>query len=97
MKIAKAIITAAGKGQRSLPVQTLIDRDGQQKSVLSVIIEEVVRAGITDMCFIIHPDDEACIPVCRRGPCRTRLSFVYQHEPRGYGHAVWCAREYAQR
>ncbi len=24
-----------------------------------------------------------------------RLKFVVQHEPRGYGHAVWCAREYA--
>ena len=23
-----------------------------------------------------------------------RLSFVYQPEPRGYGHAVWCAREF---
>jgi len=58
MKIAKAIITAAGRGQRSLPLQTLIDRDGQQKSVLTVIIEEVVRAGINSMCFIVHPDDE---------------------------------------
>lgn len=24
-----------------------------------------------------------------------RLQFVVQDEPRGYGHAVWCAREYA--
>ena len=28
MKIAKAVITAAGSGQRTLPLQTLIDRDG---------------------------------------------------------------------
>ncbi len=45
MKITKAVITAAGKGQRHLPLQTLIDRDGHQKSVFSVIIEEVVQGG----------------------------------------------------
>jgi UTP--glucose-1-phosphate uridylyltransferase len=95
MKIAKAIITAAGRGQRSLPLQTLIDRDGQQKSVLTVIIEEVVRAGINSMCFIVHPDDEHAFRSVA-GDHAGRLSFVYQHEPRGYGHALWCARDYVK-
>jgi UTP--glucose-1-phosphate uridylyltransferase len=95
MKITKAIITAAGKGQRHLPLQTLIDRDGQQKSVLSVIIEEVVRAGINDMCIVIHPDDEVAFRSVA-GEHSGRLSFVYQHEPKGYGHAVWCARDFAR-
>jgi UTP--glucose-1-phosphate uridylyltransferase len=96
MKITKAVITAAGKGQRNLPLQTLIDRDGQQKSVLSIIIEEVVRAGIKDICLIIHPDDE---PAFRSvaGDHSRHLSFVYQKEPRGYGHAVWCAKEFTKR
>ena len=35
MKITKAVITAAGPNQRSLPLQTLVDRDGVQKSVLA--------------------------------------------------------------
>ncbi len=94
MKITKAIITAAGKGQRHLPLQTLIDRDGQQKSVLSVIIEEVARAGIDDTCIVLHPDDEVAFRSVE-GNHSGHLSFVYQHEPRGYGHAVWCAREFA--
>ena len=94
MKITKAIITAAGKGQRQLPLQTLIDRDGQQKSVLSVIIEEVARAGISDTCIVIHPDDEAAFRSVA-GDHSRHLSFVHQKEPRGYGHAVWCAREFA--
>ena len=95
MKITKAVITAAGKGQRHLPLQTLIDRDGQQKSVLSVIIEEVVRAGINDTCIVLHPDDE---PAFRSiaGDHSGRISFVYQPEPLGYGHAVWCAREFVR-
>jgi len=95
MKIAKAVITAAGKGQRHLPLQTLIDRDGQQKSVLSVIIEEVVRAGINDICIVLHPNDEVAFRSVA-GDHSGHLSFVYQNEPRGYGHAVWCARDFAK-
>jgi len=95
MKITKAVITAAGKGQRHLPVQTLIDRDGQQKSVLSIIIEEAVRAGITDTCVVLHPDDEVAYRSLA-GEHAGRVSFVYQPEPRGYGHAVWCAREFVK-
>ncbi len=93
MKISKAVITAAGKGQRNLPLQTLVDRDGQQKSVLSVIVEEVVRAGIKDICLIIHPDDETAFRSVAGDHAR-HLSFVYQKEQRGYGHAVWCAKDF---
>jgi UTP--glucose-1-phosphate uridylyltransferase len=95
MKITKAIVTAAGKGQRNLPLQTLIDRDGQQKSILTVIIEEVRRAGIDDMCLVIHPDDEDAFRSVAGDHAR-HLSFVYQREPRGYGHAVWCARDFTE-
>lgn len=95
MKITKAVITAAGKGQRHLPLQTLIDRDGQQKSVLSVIIDEVVRAGINDTCIVVHPEDEVAYRSVA-GEHSGRLSFVYQAEGRGYGHAVWCARDFVR-
>ena len=44
MKIRKAVITAAGPNQRTLPLQTLIDRDGAEKSVLRILIEEVLTA-----------------------------------------------------
>lgn len=91
MKIRKAVITAAGEGQRNLPLQTLIDRDGQQKSVLSVIIAEVVRAGIEEICIVIQPNDEATFRAVA-GDHAGRLTFVKQPEPRGYGHAVWCAK-----
>ncbi len=96
MKIQKAVITAAGKEQRQLPLQTLIDRDGQQKSVLKVIIEEVARAGINDTCIVVHPDDEATFRSVAGDHAR-HLTFVHQQEPRGYGHAVLCAREFAGR
>jgi UTP--glucose-1-phosphate uridylyltransferase len=95
MKITKAIVTAAGKGQRNLPLQTLIDRDGQQKSILTVIIEEVRRAGIDDMCLVIHPDDHDAFRSVAGDHAR-HLTFVYQQEPLGYGHAVWCASDFAK-
>jgi UTP--glucose-1-phosphate uridylyltransferase len=95
MKITKAVITAAGKGQRHLPLQTLIDRDGQQKSVLSVIIEEVARAGITNTCVVLHPDDTTAFRSVA-GEHSGHITFVYQPEPLGYGHAVWCARDFVQ-
>ena len=45
MKITKAVITAAARAQRALPLQTLVDRDGVTKSVLSVLIEEALECG----------------------------------------------------
>ena len=95
MKVTRAVITAAGKGQRHLPLQTLIDRDGHQKSVLSVIIEEVVRAGINDTCLVIHPVDETAFRSVA-GEHAGRLSFVPQSEPKGYGHALWCAKDFVR-
>jgi UTP--glucose-1-phosphate uridylyltransferase len=96
MKIQKAVITAAGKEQRQLPLQTLIDRDGQQKAVLKVIIEEVARAGITDICLVVHPDDEATFRSVT-GDYARHITFIHQREPRGYGHAVLCAHEFTGR
>ena len=37
MKIKKAVVTAAGRGQKALPLQTLVDRDGQAKSALQLL------------------------------------------------------------
>jgi UTP--glucose-1-phosphate uridylyltransferase len=34
MHVRRAVITAAGRGQRELPLQTLLDRDGQEKHAL---------------------------------------------------------------
>jgi UTP--glucose-1-phosphate uridylyltransferase len=93
MKITRAIITAAGRGQRNLPLQTLVDRDGQPKSVLGIILEEVQQAGIDDICIIVHPDDEKTFRAVAGDRSRS-LSFVFQQEPRGYGHAVWLAKDF---
>ena len=58
MKIRKAVITAASQAQRNLPLQTLVDRDGQQKVALCVIIDEAVSAGIDEIGIVTCPGDE---------------------------------------
>jgi len=93
MKITKAVITAAGRRQRSLPLQTLVDRDGAQKSVLRIIVEEALRAGVEDICVILSPGDEATYAEAV-GDVSARLVFVPQAEALGYGHAIYCARDF---
>ncbi|MCW5980217.1 MAG: UTP--glucose-1-phosphate uridylyltransferase [Bryobacteraceae bacterium] len=91
MRITKAVITAAGRRQRTLPLQTLIDQDGLEKSVLRVIVEEVLRANVEEICVVVAPGDETAYEQVAGDHAR-RLRFVHQAEPRGYGHAVFCAR-----
>jgi len=90
MKIRKAVITAAGRSQRSLPLQTLIDRDGVEKHVLRIIVEEALRAGVEEIAMVVSPGDEAAYARVA-GDHAGRLLFIPQTEPLGYGHAVLCA------
>ena len=96
MEIKKAVVTAAGQGQRTLPLQTLIDRDGVSKSVLTIIIEEALRARVEEICLVVRPGDETAYANVA-GDHAGRLHFVQQHESRGYGHAVYCARDFVGR
>ena len=93
MEIKKAVITAAGKNQRTLPLQTLVDRDGASKTALAIIVEEIVKAGMEEICLVISPGDEAAYRAAA-GPHAGRLHFVEQTAPLGYGHAVQCARHF---
>ncbi len=93
MKITKAVVTAAGRGQRTLPLQTLIDRDGTEKSILGIIIEEVLRSGVEEICVIVRPGDESSYASVA-GDHAGRLHFVRQPEPLGYGHAIHCAKDF---
>jgi UTP--glucose-1-phosphate uridylyltransferase len=96
MKITKAVITAAGRKQRTLPLQTLIDRDGTEKSVLGIIIEEVLRAGVDEIGVVVRPGDEAAYAAVA-GDHAGRLYFIPQPTPLGYGHAIFCARDFVGR
>ncbi len=93
MDIKRAVITAAGKSQRTLPLQSLVDRDGQTKTALAIIIEEVLAAGIEELCVVVCPGDEKVYRAAA-GEHAKRLEFVEQKRPLGYGHAVSCAAQF---
>ena len=94
MEIKKAIITAAGKTQRTLPLQSLVDRDGVTKTALQVIIEEILQAGVEEIGIVVCPGDQAAFTAAAGAHAR-RLQFIEQTAPLGYGHAVGCARDFA--
>jgi len=93
MNVRKAVITAAGAHQRALPLQVLIDRDGIEKPILRVLLEEVFAAPIEEVCLIVAPGDQA--PFSRAaGDLAQRVQFIEQSSPGGYAHAVFCARPF---
>lgn len=93
MLVKKAVITAAAPSQRALPLQTLIDGDSNEKSLLRILIEQSLTAGVDQIAVVVCPGDEA--PYAQSlGPRASSVRFIPQHEPRGYGHAIHCARSF---
>ncbi len=96
MKIRKAVITAAGRSQRSIPLQTLIAQDGTQKSVLAILADEVAGAGVDNICVVTSPGDEK-LYADSIDSSACRIEFITQEEPLGYGHAIYSARGFTGR
>jgi len=92
LRIKKAVITAAGKNQRALPLQTVIDSDGREKPVLGILIEQALGAKVDQICVVVWPGDEARYAQAL-GAAGRAVTFVPQAEPAGYAHAIWCARD----
>jgi UTP--glucose-1-phosphate uridylyltransferase len=93
MKLHKAVITAAGSGQRGLPSQTLVDRDGVTKTALQIQIEEATSAGISELCVVINAGERAAFQAAAGG-YGGDLLFIEQSAPRGYGDAIARARAF---
>ncbi|MBZ0171466.1 MAG: hypothetical protein K8E66_03725, partial [Phycisphaerales bacterium] len=64
--VRKAVITAAGRGTRQYPASSavqkemfpLVDVDGLTKTVIQIIGEEAIRAGVEEICLVTQPGDE---------------------------------------
>jgi UTP--glucose-1-phosphate uridylyltransferase len=94
MKISRAIITAAGRDGRALPLQRVVDRDGVAKTALQIIVEEAVAAGADEVGIVVRPGDEVAFRTAA-GTSASRLELIPQPEPLGYGHAIRCGRAFA--
>jgi len=92
VEIKQALITAAGPSQRRLPLQALVDRDGVSKTALQILLEEAIQAGMDRIVVVVAPGDIPAFTLAA-GNLSSRLSFVEQTAPLGYGHAVLSARQ----
>jgi len=88
MQIKKALITAAGADQRKLAMQTLVDRNGDRKTVLEILIEETRQAGIEEIGIIIHPGDLDIYSEIVADD--QQIHFILQDKQLGYGYAILC-------
>ena len=95
MSIRRAVITAAAPDQKSLPLQSLVDQQGQPKTALELIIEECVDAGAEEICVIVCPGSGELF-TRSAGQHANRLTFVEQDNPRGYGDALFRARDFVE-
>jgi UTP--glucose-1-phosphate uridylyltransferase len=93
MNIRKAVITVGSPSQRHLPFQTLIDADGERKAVLQVIVEEALRASVEEIALVIPPGESKSFERVS-GEHTDRLVFIPQEDAKGYGHALYLAKDF---
>jgi len=64
--VRKAVIPVAGHGTRMYPASKvlrkelfpIVDTDGRVKPALMIMVEELIKSGIEEICLIIRPGDE---------------------------------------
>ena len=93
MQVRKAVITAAAPTQNRLPLQEIVDRNGENKTALQLIIEETIGAGVEEICIVIKPGDKEAYETAT-GNLLGSVLFVEQPEPRGYADAIYRAKSF---
>ena len=93
MKVKKAVITAAGPNQHRLPLQRFVDLNGQEKTALQIVVEEVAAAGVEEICVVVRCGDQQAYAEAA-GEYARMLAFVEQPQPRGYGEALYRAAHF---
>jgi len=93
MQVRKAVITAAAPNQNQLPTQQLVNRDGQDKTALQLIVEECLSAGVETIGVVIRPGDQPAFEKAA-GSLAGSLHFAFQDQPRGYADAILQAESF---
>jgi UTP--glucose-1-phosphate uridylyltransferase len=87
-----AIIPAAGKGTRFLPLTRAIPKEMLPigaKPAIHCIVEEAIAAGADDIVVVISEEKEIIRRYFDGDPdLGSRIRFVYQKEQKGLGHAI---------
>ena len=93
MQVLKAVITAAAPNQNTLPLQRLVDHNGDEKTALQLIVEETLSAGIEEIGVVIQPGDEANYRAAA-GNSIGAIRFLHQDRPLGYADALLRAESF---
>jgi UTP--glucose-1-phosphate uridylyltransferase len=89
----KALIPLGGTGHAALSLQTVLGPDARPVTVLVHQITELLDAGIDQIGLIVSDAArDLTAPVLK--PFGGRITLVRQDEPRGFGHALWQARDW---
>lgn len=95
MIIQKAVITAAGRDQKNLPLQNIVSATGQTKTAIELILDEVLEAGICKVALVIAPGQTEAFRSAV-GKHLEQVTLIEQEQPLGYGHAVLCAADFTK-
>ena len=95
--LMKAIIPVAGAGTKLRPhtytqPKALIPLAG--KTILSIIVDQLREAGITEFLFIVGYLGEKIQDYVKENYPDLQTHFVFQAERQGIGHAIQLTREY---
>jgi len=92
----KAIIPVAGAGTKLRPLtytqpKALIPIAG--KTILGVIVDQLVTAGVTEFVFVIGYLGEKIQDYIDSEYPQLKSKFVTQNDRKGTGHAIWLTRD----
>ncbi len=92
-----ALIPAAGKGTRFLPVTRVVPKEMLpigSRPAIHCIVDEAIEAGADDIVIVISEEKQIIRRYFEGDPVLSgKVRFAYQHEQKGLGHAVLQAAE----
>lgn len=97
-RIKRAIIPAAGKGTRLMPLTRAIPKEMLplgRKPILEYIMDEIACCGIEEVLLVVSEDKQSIVDYFREYP-RVSVSSVIQPEQKGLGDAVGWGEEFAK-
>ena len=89
MENLKAVILAAGKGTRMESDLPKVIHTIDKKPMVEYVIDAVKTAGIQKICLIVGYKAEEV-----KTAVTSEVSYAYQEEQLGTGHAVKCAKDF---
>src|SRR5699024_5585145 len=107
-KVKKAIIPAAGLGTRFLPATKAMPKEMLpivDKPTIQYIVEEAIESGIEDIIIVTGKGKRAIednfvkkekfdLLEKVNQSSNVDIHYIRQKDPKGLGHAVWCARKF---